>query len=189
MLYRLTAISTYCFLKFFCRVNIYGRECLPDRGPFILAANHPSYIDPPVVATLTGRKVRFLAKEELFHNPILGLYFKAVGAISLKRNSSDFKALRAALAVLEKEPLLIFPQGLRGASFDVVHAGVGFLAKKSRVPVIAVRVRGTETVFSRTRPFWKMPHVQIQFSQVSNINHKASLQEIAAGIMEKIKSL
>ena len=136
MFYRASTFIVYCFLKLFFGIEVVGREAIPSKGPFIIASNHMSNFDPPVLAVASPRKLVFIAKEELFNNKIGSLYFKGIGCIPLQRQGSDIKALRLALKVLKKNPLLIFPQGTRTNSLDSALSGVGFLCKKAKVPVV-----------------------------------------------------
>ena len=132
MLYTLGKLTVYCFLKLFFKVELQGRDVFPAKGPFILASNHVSHFDPPLLATVVKRRIWFLAKEELFRRWIGRIFFRTLGAIPLKRNTNDFRAMRRSLAILKEKPLLVFPQGLVGAPWEQIHAGVGFLFKRSK---------------------------------------------------------
>jgi 1-acyl-sn-glycerol-3-phosphate acyltransferase len=189
MLYTLGKFTVYCFLKLFFEVKIEGREFFPAKGPFILAANHVSYFDPPLLATVVKRRIWFLAKEELFRGWISRVFFRSLGAIPLKRNSNDFRAMRRALAILKQRPLLVFPQGLVGAPWEQVHAGVGFLFKRSKVPLIAARIYGAENVFPLSKSLFKREKIRIVFERMDGILPEGTNEEIAAKVMDKIKSL
>ncbi len=189
MLYWLGKLTVYCFLKLFFRLELSGQDVFPSTGPFILAANHPGYFDPPLLATVVRRRIWFLAKEELFRNRISRLFFQTLGAIPIKRQTNDFRAMRKALTVLKRRPLLVFPQGLVGAPWKQVHSGVGFLAKKSGVPVIVARIYGSEHAFSRRNWFFRKGTIKIVFERLEAIQPEDNRKEIAAKIMAKIKSL
>lgn len=189
MLYWLGRLTIRCFLKVFFNLEVLGQEIFPSQGAFILASNHPSHFDPPLLAGVVKRRISFLAKEELFCNRIARVFFQELGAIPVKRHASDFKAMRQALAVLKKKPLLIFPQGLVGAPWDQANAGVGFLAKKSGVPLIVARIDGSEQIFPITSSLGKRKTIKVIFDRMEDIDSCATNQAIATQVMAKIKSL
>lgn len=188
MLYRFSTTTVYCLLKLFYRLEVEGKESIPRKGPFILAANHLSNLDPPLLAAVSSRKVGFLAKEELFKSKISALYFKDVGAIPLKRGKSDIRAVRLALETLENKPLLIFPQGTRGASFEEASAGIGFLCKKAKVPIVAARIYGTDKE-SKGVNFFNKGKIRVIFARVDNIEEDDNYEDITRKVVDKIKSL
>lgn len=144
-------LSRWLFRFFFrglLRTRVYGLENIPRSGAVILAINHASYLDGPLVGSEVAaiRPFRSLGKRELFEVPLLGAYMRAVGTIPIDRDRPDVPALRQVLGVLERGELLILaPEGTRGASArpKVPQAGVGFLARRSGAPVIPVRIHGT----------------------------------------------
>lgn len=189
MLYRISTALTYCYLKVLYNIEVEGRESIPKKGPFILAANHLSNLDPPVLAVFSPRKVGFLAKEELFRNRIAALYFKNVGVMPLRRGQNDIGAVRIALEVLKSRPLLIFPQGRREASLESVNNGVGFLCKKAKVPVVAARIYGTDKKPAKWLGFFKRGKIRVIFARVDKIKESDNHDDITAKVMAKIKSL
>ncbi len=189
MLYWLAKLTSFCFFKLFFNIELKGQGKIPSKGPFILAANHLSYFDPPLVATFIRCRICFLAKEELFRNWIGRICFSQLGAIPLKRQTNDFRAMRLALALLNKKPLLIFPQGVIKAAWDDFHAGVGFLARQSSVPVMAARIYGAQHILPLRECFRQKKKIKIVFDWVDNIQPEDNNQIIANKVMEKIKSL
>ena len=189
MLYWLGKLTVFCFLKLLFSVELEGQDVFPPQGPFILASNHPSHFDPPLLATLVKRRVWFLAKEELFCNWVARAFFRELGAIPVKRNTGDFKAMRQSLAVLKEKPLLVFPQGLVGAPWEQVNAGVGFLVRKSGVPLIAARIYGSESVFPISQSLHKRKKIKVVFDRMDEIDPHQTNEAIAQRVMAKIKSL
>lgn len=130
-----------------------GLERVPAWGRVIVASNHVSVIDPPLVGSLLGftRYPRFLAKEELFRFP-MGPVFRSWGAIPLNRSRGDVGAIRSALEVLEGEGcLVLFPEGTRAPRGRPLRPkpGVAMLAHRTGAPVVPVRVQDTETLLRR----------------------------------------
>jgi len=189
MLYRISTTLVYIFLKLFFNLEIKGKESFPKNSHFILASNHLSNLDPPVLAASCPCKVSFLAKEELFNNRIASFYLKDVGAIPLKRDGSDIVAVRIALRIVKDKSLIIFPQGTRGVSIDSVNSGVGFICKKAKVPVIAARIYGTGKVLPKNAKFFRKGKIKVIFSRVKNIGDDDTSESITRKVMETIKNL
>jgi 1-acyl-sn-glycerol-3-phosphate acyltransferase len=127
-------------------LEVRGQEHVPKRGPFILASNHISFLDPPLLGVACPRRVRFLARADLFSNPVLGPYLRCVGVMPLRRGETDVAAMRAALSRLEQgEGVAIFPEGHRQDSgrLSAAKRGVGMLAVAAKAPIVPVLVRGT----------------------------------------------
>lgn len=123
--------------------EVLGAEHLPDTGPVVLAANHVSIIDGPVLHGVVPRGTHILVKQEMFHGPI-GVILRAAGQIPVDR-SSGRSALEAALGVLRRGGAVgIFPEGNRGRG-DVsgVRAGVAWLAVHGDAPVVPVAILGS----------------------------------------------
>lgn len=133
------------FTNSYCTLKISGAQHIPEGGTLI-AANHKSLLDPPLLSyalKLSGRDAYFLGKKELFENPILGGVLRAVGSIPLDRKAADVGALKTALGVLERGDILaLFPEGTRKVTgrLERFLPGIGFLALKSRVPVVPVYI-------------------------------------------------
>ncbi len=189
MLYRVSTLFCYCFFKIFFALQIKGKDVFPADEPFILASNHLSHLDPPVLAVSCPRKIAFLAKQELFSNKLFRLYLKDVGVISIKRGASDIKSLRLALKTLKTKALLVFPQGTRGGDFAEVSFGVGFLARKSKVPVVAARIYGTDKILPKGAKFFRRGRIRVVFSKVDSVGDDDSYEDITLKVVEAIKKL
>jgi 1-acyl-sn-glycerol-3-phosphate acyltransferase len=153
---RRTEDLTGAMLRSLWGLKVTGLESVPRSGPLLVACNHVSAADPPVmgVAIAPARRPCFLAKKELFANPVLAGFFHATGVIPLDRGSADHAAMRAAFEVLEAGgTLAIFPEGTRVKPGErrAPKLGVSFLAARARAPVVPVRVLGTER-FPRQAP-------------------------------------
>lgn len=176
--------------KIFLKVEVVGGDVFPKKSaPFILASNHLSNLDPPLVGVIAPYRLQFLAKEELFKNKFFGGILRLIGCIPLKRGRTDIGAIKTALKVLKERPLVIFPQGSRSDSFENFSEGVGFLCKKSRVPVIVAKIYGTEKAMPKGSRMIKKCKVKVIFDRVDNITDKDDYDEIAAKVVDKIKSL
>ncbi|MBI4370412.1 MAG: 1-acyl-sn-glycerol-3-phosphate acyltransferase [Elusimicrobia bacterium] len=124
------------------QINISGGHHVSAPGGIIVAANHQSLWDPPMLGyamtKFFHRRPYFLAKAELFRNPLLGWIISRLGALRLERQAADRAALRKALYLLNRgEALALFPEGTRKRenSLERFLPGVGFLAVKAKVPI------------------------------------------------------
>lgn len=123
--------------------RVVGREHVPDDGPVLLAANHTSVVDGPLLAGVTPRGAHILVKEEMFRGPV-GLLLRAAGQIPVDRDGGR-RALTTALGVLRRGGVVgVFPEGSRGrGDASDARAGITWLALNGRAPVVPVAVLGT----------------------------------------------
>ena len=139
-------------------MRIYGDEKVPRTGGVIIASNHISYNDPPMVGSAVPRELHFLAKEELFANPVFAALIRSYNAIPVKRATGDVGALKKAVRLLkEGRAMIMFPEGTRSLSgkFLKPKPGVGMIASMADVPVVPTYVAGTNALgaaFTRRRP-------------------------------------
>jgi 1-acyl-sn-glycerol-3-phosphate acyltransferase len=146
MLYRILRPLTYAVLRLFFGFRAIGRENVPLEGRLLLAANHVSALDPPVVGSAAPRPLHFMAKAELFRVPFLGWLISHLNAHPVERDGADAAALRHALLLLrEEKALLVFPEGTRGTEGQLQpgRPGTGMLVALSEAPVVPVYVQGT----------------------------------------------
>jgi 1-acyl-sn-glycerol-3-phosphate acyltransferase len=133
-------------------IGIEGTRNVPSQGPVILAANHPSYLDPLYLMVGLDRPVRFLAWERLFRIPVLGTLIRRSGAISVDLDRPGRASLEAAVRVLRAgEVFGIFPEGGR-SDFGVMNplkSGVARLAMLTGAPIVPVTIRGAFRVWSK----------------------------------------
>jgi 1-acyl-sn-glycerol-3-phosphate acyltransferase len=126
-----------------------GYRHIPLRGGVLLVSNHQSYLDPIVVTFATGRRVNFMAKEELFHNPIFAYIIRKFGAFPLKRTAFDRGAFVHAVQLLrEGKVLAVFGEGTRSKSghLGALREGPVRIARRAGVPIAPVVISGTGRV-------------------------------------------
>ena len=143
------------FLRLYLRLEARGVENIPRRGPVILASNHLSYLDPPVIGCLIPRVVNFLARDSLFRAPVFGPVLHWYQAVPVDRESGA-AGLRAILERLHQGgAIILFPEGTRSRDGQPLPAkpGVGMTILKSEAPVVPVRVLGTFEAFGRHQWF------------------------------------
>ncbi|MFO7589283.1 MAG: lysophospholipid acyltransferase family protein [Acidimicrobiia bacterium] len=155
-------------LLFLCRllwrVQVVGREHVPTDGVYIVAPSHRSGLDIPFAATVTRRRLRFMAKQEIFSTRLGRKVFTALGAIKVDRGSTDRGALRASQAALQEgEPLVIFPEGTRreGRAIVDLFDGCAYLSTKLSVPLVPVGIGGSGDILPRGRRWPRFPKVVV----------------------------
>ncbi len=129
------------------RIKVYGKENIPKSQSFIIASNHISYFDPPIVSIATGLKVAFMAKKELFEVPILNTFIDWLGAFAVNREKLEVSTIKSAKNVLKTDwSLGIFPQGTRieVGKIGVINPGFAYFAKSAKADIIPVGITGAE---------------------------------------------
>ena len=142
------------FLNTFVRVDVTGREHLPASGPFVLAANHVSHFDPPLLTLAADRWIDWVAMSELYRHRWFAAYLRALAAIPLDRSRRDRAAAVTVLRHLRAGRVVgIFPEGgirlggesvLAGGALD---GGACRLALAAGVPIIPAVITGSEKLY------------------------------------------
>jgi 1-acyl-sn-glycerol-3-phosphate acyltransferase len=137
------------------RGDVSGLENLPARGGFIIAANHASFIDPPLVGCHVDRQIAYFARKTLWKRGFASWWLDSVGTIPVDRDGGqDVSAIKRVLKALREERgLILFPEGTRSLDGRLQPAkpGVGFIACKTRVPVLPVRIFGSFEAYGKGR--------------------------------------
>ena len=184
--------------KYIFRIEVEGLENIPKDKGCIIAANHRSYLDPPVLNTVAPKPFIFLAKKELFDIPIFSWFITKAGALPLYRGRQNLKTIKRAIELINEDYCVaIFPEGGRmpPKKFGKAHSGVGLLVAKTKAPVIPTKIEGTDDVLPIDAKFPKLCKYKIKvkfgkpldFSKLEDT--KENHQLIANKIMETIKSL
>lgn len=192
MVYSFCRFLSFLILKLFFHIEVKGRENIPTKGGFIVASNHVSFMDPIAVGVASPRALNYMARHDLFCNPLFGWLIAHCNSFPVKRNSADFSALREAMRrVKSGGGLAIFPEGSRKADGESLEpqAGIGFLASKLNVPVVPAFVKGTEIALPRGTKKLKAAKISVNFGEKIHIERGRSYQDIAATIMSSIKKL
>lgn len=129
-------------------VRVYGREYVPRTGPLIIACNHVSNIDPPVMGSFVPRQISYMAKKELFEIPLLGPTIRALGAYPVDRQGSATAAIKRSVEILRAGGCIgIFPEGGRNVHGDKApQTGVALLASLAKAPVVPAAIVGSERI-------------------------------------------
>ncbi|MDX2378352.1 MAG: lysophospholipid acyltransferase family protein [Acidimicrobiia bacterium] len=139
--------------QLYTRMSIRGREHLPESGAYVIAPVHRSYIDTPIAACVTRRRVRFMAKDTMWKTRWFGRLISTMGAFPVHRGTVDREAFKRAISVLEDgEPLVLFPEGERkdGPTIQPLFDGAAFVAARAGVPIVPVGIGGSARVLPRS---------------------------------------
>lgn len=146
MLYEVAHPVVSWVARWCCSLEVVGRERVPAEGGVIVAANHVSYLDIPIVGCALARRADFLAKDDLFRQPVVAWFFRRLGGVPIRRGTVD----RAALAEVERRLragrlVVMYPEGTRSPDERLrdPKPGVGMLAVRTGVPVVPAYVAGT----------------------------------------------
>lgn len=178
--------------------QVVGRENIPKSGAVILAPNHQSLLDPPLVGVSCGRWPFIMAKAELFSG-IVGWAIEQMGSFPVKRGVADRYAFKTAKRLLgEGKPLLIFPEGTRTRTGELglAESGVAMLAHSNRAPVVPIWISGTEKAFSPRRKGFRFVKATIVFGAAIDFSDeyarkgdRETLERIGTRIMSEIADL
>lgn len=171
------------------RFRVVGAHNVPLDGGVVIAANHISNLDPPLLGVATPRPVSYMAKKDLFAIPVLGFVITHLYAFRVDREAGGTAALRAALRMLKEGRCVgIFPEGGRNVTgTNQEKAGAAFLAAASGAPVVPAAIVGSRRLRLRGR-------VTVVFGEPLHVvrNRKSDdddLEKGAAQIMQRIRAL
>lgn len=193
------------FFRLFNRYRAFNPERVPATGPVILAANHASFYDPPLVGSCLHREINYLARESLFRFPVLGHILRSVNAIPVDRDGGGAAGLKGILDRLKRGGgIILFPEGTRtrDGRLQRGRSGIGLTVIKSTAPVVPTRVFGTFVAMNRHARFPKPCRVEVKFGRpldfaalraearhCSKDRLKGIYQEVADELMRAIAAL
>src|SRR5712672_2206923 len=193
------------FYKYYCGCSVYNSGRVPLKGPVILAANHASFLDPPLVGSALPRDINYLARKSLFRFPVLGWILRSVNAVPVDRDGGGAAGLRAIMDRLHNGgAIILFPEGTRttDGKLQPARSGIGLTVIKSDAPVVPVRVFGTFEAYGRHLKFPRPHPIAVKYGQpmffeiqraeaktCSKPRLKEIYQQIANEIMEAIARL
>ena len=173
VLWQFTIKTLLVLFTVFAKVRVRFYQPIPKKGGFILASNHISHFDPPLITPRFPRKIDWIAMVELFKGRILRGYFTGLSVIPVDRTGADRNALRTAVKRLQSGRVVgIFPEGgIRDGSKSIVNGakmkeGVALLAAMSGAPVIPCVILGSDRLYNKKS--WRIgrgPRVCIGYGQ------------------------
>ena len=180
------------------RWRIFGAENVPKNGGVILASNHASFLDPPLVGSALSRDINYLARESLFRFPGIGALLHSWNAVPVDRDGGGAKGLKIILArLLAGNGIILFPEGTRtqDGKLQPARSGIGLTVIKSTAPVVPVRVFGTFEAYGRNHRFPRPHRVMVKYGLPMNFEglrteaktcDKVRLKEIYQQVADEI---
>lgn len=189
-IYLLAKVIAFFVFHLFFLIEIKGKENMPKKGGFIIASNHLSYLDPPLIGFACPRKLYYFAKISLFKIKVFSNLIKILGAIPIEREGSPL-SLRKGLDILKNgEGIVIFPEGTRSKNGQIKEAkhGIGFLVAKSKVPIIPVKLIGSDKALPPNKKFIRLKKIKVIIGKPLYIENK-NYEEISEIVMDVIKGM
>jgi 1-acyl-sn-glycerol-3-phosphate acyltransferase len=177
------------------RVRAVGLENVPKRGPLVLAPNHFSQMDHFFVGVYLRRKIRFMAKSQLFGPPVLTYIYKHGGVFPVRRGHHDEEAFETVHQLLgQGEMLLVYAEGGRSRSGELGEPkpGIGRIALESGAPIVPVAIYGSAGVRSWKR--LRFPRVTVEFGEpatypVEEAPSRERQLEVASEVFGRVRAL
>lgn len=188
--YHLGWLAFRAIFRFYFGWRVYGAERVPVTGPVVLAANHASYIDPPLIGAALPRQVHFLARNTLFTQPVLGTLLRSWEVVPVDREGAGASGLKAILDRLRRGgAILLFPEGTRSADGELqaARAGIGLAILKSSCPVVPVRVFGTFDAYGRHLRLPRPYRVTVKFG--CPLDYSAARAEALSCSKSRLKAI
>jgi 1-acyl-sn-glycerol-3-phosphate acyltransferase len=193
------------FYKVYFRAEWFNAERVPAKGPVILASNHTSILDPPLVGTGLDRGISYLARESIFRFPVVGWILRNWDAVPVNRDGGGARGLKAIMdRLLAGGGIVLFPEGTRSLDGKLLPArsGIGLTVIKSSAPVVPVRVFGTFEAFGKEVPIPRPHRIMVKYGlpmdfaaqraeakTCSKARLKKIYQEVADEIMAQVAKL
>jgi 1-acyl-sn-glycerol-3-phosphate acyltransferase len=147
MLYAVAHAVIGFLARFFFRLKVFGHDWIPKQGGVLIASNHVSYLDIPLLGCAMKRKAHFIGKVELIRNPVMAFLFRYLNGIPIRRGGVNWKVFQEIADLLKKgEVVVIYPEGGINITGDLkkLKPGIGMLVAMTGVPVIPALIKGTE---------------------------------------------
>lgn len=196
--YRIAWLGFRAVYATYFRWRVFNPERVPRTGPVILAANHASFIDPPLVGSGLTRDINYLARESLFRFPVVGAILRSWNAVPVDRDGGGAKGLKIILGrLLAGGGIILFPEGTRtqDGNLQPARSGIGLTVIKSNAPVVPVRVFGTFAAYGRNHKFPRPKKVAVKYGAPMNFEKlraeakvcsKSRLKEIYHEVADEI---
>jgi len=170
--------------------RVFHPERVPIEGPVILASNHASFLDPPLVGSGLSRPINYLARDSLFRFPIAGSVMHSWNAVPVDRDGTSPRGLKNIIDRLKAGGgIVLFPEGTRShdGRLRPAKSGLGFVVIKSNAPVVPVRVFGTFAAYGRRMMFPLPRPVAVKYGRPLDFSQERA--EAATCSRERLKEI
>jgi 1-acyl-sn-glycerol-3-phosphate acyltransferase len=198
-LYRFVLFSAWMFFKIFYRHKVYGLEHYYS-GAAIIASNHCSFYDPPILSISWPDEVHFLAREGLFKNPLFGGLIRKLNAHPVSGEASDIGVFKLVCQLLaEGKKIILFPEGKRSKTdaLEPLKPGIAMLVSRSKSAIVPAYIHGTFSIWNRFKKFPKFfcQHTACVFGspilweQFAHLEKKEGQKALTEKLAESIQAL
>ena len=166
-------------------LKVYGAYNVPRIGGALLVSNHQSYLDPVLLAIGLDRTLSFMAKAELFKNPVFAWLIRSLNAFPVSQGAGDVGAVRESIARLHEGHLLnVFPEGSRTENGEMMpmEKGVGLVIRRAKVPIIPAAISGSFEAWPKGQKFPHLRPIRVAIGPPMNDLWKKDRDEIISTI-------
>ncbi len=191
ILWMAAKILGFLIFKITFHLEIRGKENIPRTGNFIIASNHASFLDPPLIGYVCDKPIAYFTKQEQLVG-LFGWLIMRLGAIPLSKTSMGTSDIRSAIGVIKRgKSLLMFPEGTRSRTGKLLPGkpGIGLIVTRTNVPVIPVHIKGSFRALPPYSYFIRPGKIIINIGRACFYSGNQKYQEIADQIMQKISEL
>ena len=168
--------------KVFCRVvcsvffdlKTYGVKNVPMTGGVLLVSNHQSYLDPVLIGVNVFRPISYLAKSELFENPVFGWFIRGLNAFPVRQGAGDVGAVKETILRLQEGGALnIFPEGARSEDGELqpIEKGASLVIRRAKVPVVPVVIQGSFRAWPKGRAIFRGAPIRLLYGPPMELAH------------------
>jgi 1-acyl-sn-glycerol-3-phosphate acyltransferase len=186
------------YFKLFYKHKVYGLEHIP-KGAAIIAPNHVSFLDPPIIGASFPEEVHTLAKATLFNHYGLSWMIRNLNGHPVDGTTQDLSSIKMILQLLQEDKkIVIFPEGIRSSDgkLALIKSGIGMIAQRSHAPIIPVYIHGTYEIWPRTQRFPKLLGKSvcvigspIYAETFKKLDRKSAQQAISQAVSDSIQNL
>lgn len=196
-MYWIANTGVFLLARVLFRLKVTGKEMIPKQGGVLIACNHVSYLDPPLVhSSVPRRMVHSMAKKRLFKHPFLNWFMTTVGTICVDDVRFRKTLTEAVLALADGDCVVVFPEGTRSGDGILKKGGWGTvsIAIRSNCTIVPAAITGSEKAFPREGKGIKFVPIKIRFGKPYTIPLPINLSrekviEETVRLMEKIEAL
>ena len=181
-------VRVWCSIWF--DLKVYGIKNVPHSGGVLIVSNHQSYLDPLVLGARVPRPMSYMAKSELFKNPVFSRLIRSLGAFPVRQGAGDVRAIKETVQRLQEGRVLnIFPEGSRteDGTIQPMEPGVALVVRKARVPILPTAIHGSYDAWPKGKKIFRRHPVQIVYGppiEVSGMKGDQIVRVIDAAIRE-----
>jgi 1-acyl-sn-glycerol-3-phosphate acyltransferase len=174
------------------RPKVVGKEWVPSQGGVLIVANHPSYLDPVLLAIFAPRPFSFVAKRPLFTMPLVRSFLWLTDCVPVEQDAPDRRALRLSIQKLrDGAALVVFPEGTRSdyGKLRPFQLGPALIAWEAKVPIVPCGLAGFHDAWRMDAPLPRPRPVAIAFGSPFSVNPPADLptRQILPLIAERMR--